>query len=278
MRYLFILLLTTTIIFAKSKDSCYSIQLKSFVLKENSTYSFDEQKYPESCQLISFTNINAIRCGCINRYSDAKIELKALLKFYPNSMIVTTYKYRFKTKKPTKRPKPKIEPILIKHKQITPKTIIKKETLIPAEIKEEKKIIKEIVIIEGDENLNEKKDDSSFRDDIAVQGHIDLIAQYYLIKPKEKHPINLTASAVLEMAYNKDNLKAKAKLKAQQDYYDFQGSSDKTKRSFVRLDEFYLSYDFEDDQIMFGKNIRFWGALEVRNITDAFNRDELRAD
>ncbi len=29
---------------------------------------------------------------------------------------------------------------------------------------------------------------------------------------------------------------------------------------------------------MVGKNIRFWGALEVNNITDAFNSDELRSD
>jgi len=114
--------------------------------------------------------------------------------------------------------------------------------------------------------------------DITLQGNIDLTTQAYLTLPEGKHPENITASATLEMAYSKDDLSIKAKLYAQQDSYDFYSQPEQNHRSFLRLDELYVQYDFENDEIMFGKNIRFWGALEVRNITDGFNSEELRGD
>ncbi|MDF1884094.1 hypothetical protein JHD49_09100 [Sulfurimonas sp. SAG-AH-194-C21] len=121
---------------------------------------------------------------------------------------------------------------------------------------------------------------SSFLNDISFQGNFDLIGQSYLQAPQGKNPFNITGLANLEIKYTKDDFTAKAKIRAQQDYHDFNIEDDnqQTDRSFIRVDELYAQYDFEDDQILFGKNIRFWGALEVRNITDNFNSDELRVD
>ena len=115
-------------------------------------------------------------------------------------------------------------------------------------------------------------------DDISFKGDIQNTTQYYIKAPDDKHKFNNTASANLELEYAYDALTVKTKLKAQQDFYDFYEESQKNKRSFVRLDELYGTYDFDEDQIFIGKNIRFWGALEVRNITDGFNSQDMRSD
>ncbi len=120
--------------------------------------------------------------------------------------------------------------------------------------------------------------ENDFLNHMSFQGHLDLTSQAYLTRPDSKHPTNLTASAVLEASYEKESFIFKAKLKAQQDFYDFSGTADKNERTYLRLDELYLTYELEDDQLILGKNVRFWGALEVRNITNSFNNDELRDD
>lgn len=114
--------------------------------------------------------------------------------------------------------------------------------------------------------------------DITTQGHVDMQAQAYLTHPPEKHADNLTASAQLEFTYEKDDFEAVTKIYAQQDYYDLKESSQHNDRSFIRIDELYGKYDFEDSQVTLGKSIRFWGALEVNNIVDGFNPDDFRSD
>ncbi len=240
MKYILLILLSVSFLYAKSKDSCYSIQLSSFIQNKSQVYNFASHHYPKSCQLIEFTNTNAIRCGCFEKYSEVKKELKLLQKSYSKAMQVTTYKYRFKTEV----------------KSITSELVQESE-------------IKEIPQVQNNS--------FDFLEDMTFQGNLDIVGQTYLKAPLAKNPYNITSSANLEAQYNKNDFKAKVKLKIQGDYDDI--STDKqTHRSFLRIDELYAEYDFEDDQIFFGKNIRFWGALEVRNITDNFNNDELRGD
>ena len=95
MRFILLLLLTTSFTYAKSKESCYSVQLTSFVYKNNSEYSFEKQGYPQSCKLISFTNMNAVRCGCFDAYKNAKDQARVLKDEYQDAKVVTTYRYRF---------------------------------------------------------------------------------------------------------------------------------------------------------------------------------------
>lgn len=117
-----------------------------------------------------------------------------------------------------------------------------------------------------------------FLNNLTLQGHIDLSAQSYLIHPEGKHPDNYTLSGTLETTYTKDAFKIQAEVKAQVDSYDLQAQYEHNSRTYLRLDELYAQYNFENDQIILGKNIRFWGALEVKNITDGFNSTELRDD
>jgi hypothetical protein len=105
--------------------------------------------------------------------------------------------------------------------------------------------------------------------DFDIQGDIDFTSQFYLKRPTQKNPNDFTTSANLEINYLENDLQIKSKLYAQGDYYH---------RSFLRLDELYLQYDMENDQLQVGKNIRFWGALEVQNIADDFNQRDLRSD
>ena len=85
----------SSLLFAKNTESCYSVQLKSFYLKKNSTYNFEKAGYPHNCKLIKFSKIYSVRCGCFDRYAQAQRELDKLSDRYYDAMIVKTYKYRF---------------------------------------------------------------------------------------------------------------------------------------------------------------------------------------
>ena len=110
-----------------------------------------------------------------------------------------------------------------------------------------------------------------------VKGFIALDSQVYLTHPAHKHAQNFTLQQQLELTYSEGDFEAVGLLNAQQDGYDLL-SGDNNERSFIRIDELYGRYNFENDMIMAGRNTRFWGALEVRNIVDGFNPQELRND
>jgi len=113
--------------------------------------------------------------------------------------------------------------------------------------------------------------------EIELKGHLDFDVQAYMKKPEKKNKNAVTAKQTFEISYMQDDLTIFSNLYAQEAYYDL--TQDKqTKRTFARVDELYLKYDFENDAIKAGKSIEFWGALEVRNIVDAFNPIDLRND
>ncbi len=114
--------------------------------------------------------------------------------------------------------------------------------------------------------------------ELEVSGHLDLDSQAYLIAPNSKNKNSFTLKQTLEFKYEKDDLTLFSSLYAQEDYYDFLGTSKHNDRTFARIDELYLKQDFEDDSIQAGKSIKFWGALELRNIVDVFNPKEFRDD
>ena len=113
--------------------------------------------------------------------------------------------------------------------------------------------------------------------EFSASGHIDFDIQAYLKKPEHKNKGAQTAEQTLKLEYTHDDLTLFSKLYAQEAYYDLT-KEQKTERTFARVDELYMKYDFEDDAIKAGKSIEFWGALEVRNIVDGFNPVDFRND
>ena len=113
--------------------------------------------------------------------------------------------------------------------------------------------------------------------EFEVSGHLDLNSQLYLTAPESKHSNNFTTQQTLELKYSHEDLSVYARVYAQEDYYDL-ATDEENKRTFARIDELFLKYEFTDDALYVGKSIKFWGALELRNIVDGFNPDDFRSD
>jgi len=112
--------------------------------------------------------------------------------------------------------------------------------------------------------------------EFEVKGYVGADVQGYITKPDGKHPANFTLQQQLELSYSTGDFESAATIYAQEDSYDL--SDEKNERSFIRLDEFYGKYNFDNDMIFGGRNIRFWGALEANNVVDTFNTKDFRTD
>jgi len=97
-KYILIVALFFGFLQAKSSDACYSVQLKSFYLKRNSSYDFERQNYPSSCILVNINGMRSVRCGCYEDYREAEDNLDRLSQRYYDAIIVNTYKRRFQNK------------------------------------------------------------------------------------------------------------------------------------------------------------------------------------
>lgn len=111
---------------------------------------------------------------------------------------------------------------------------------------------------------------------VQTEGFIGINTQQYSSKDN-KHSNNITLEQKLKLSYEKENTLSILEIYAQEDSTDFLDSKD-NKRSFIRINELYSQYENDNSKILLGKNIRFWGALEVKNIVDTFNLQEGRND
>lgn len=112
--------------------------------------------------------------------------------------------------------------------------------------------------------------------EVQKEGYIGLDSQVYS-KKEGKHSSNFTLQQKLKLSYEEDSFSSIIEFYAQEDLSDYTNKKD-NERSFVRINEVYLQYEFDEDKILFGKNIRFWGALEAKNIVDTFNIQDSRND
>ena len=112
--------------------------------------------------------------------------------------------------------------------------------------------------------------------EFEFKGYVGVDTQGYISKPDGKHPTNFTLQQQLELSYDVGDFEGAATIYAQEDSYDL--TDEKNERTFIRLDEFYGKYNFENDMIFGGRNIRFWGALEANNVVDVFNTKDFRTD
>jgi len=78
-------------LYAQDKATCYSIQVKSLVIKEKDTGAL--KGYPRECKLIYNKKMSSIRCGCFEKYLQAKVYQER--SSYKHSLIVSTYSENF---------------------------------------------------------------------------------------------------------------------------------------------------------------------------------------
>jgi hypothetical protein len=287
LRLSLILIFISGFAYAKS-DTCYSVQLASYMSK-NQDY-INSVQYPKECKQLSFANAKAIRCGCFDTKEAAKLELQRLKKRYIRPIIVRTYRARFERIKSkadlekTTQEEPKTEDALFYadkgKKAQEEKHLPQSKTGFTTQETESFSSTNEDADYHGFEDIPTKLKIQYFfyESELGVQGHLDLTTQGYLQRPSSKHKANMTGSGEIEFDFKKDELTVFAKIYAQADYHDALSDDEQNDRSYIRFDELYTTYDFEDSQIMLGKSVRFWGALEAENITDVFNPDDLRSD
>lgn len=81
-------------LFAKD-ESCYSIQLYSFLDTLGEADTIDASIYPKECKVMHINNQYTLRCECKNSYKQAYSIRKKYHKFVSDVIIVQTYKKRF---------------------------------------------------------------------------------------------------------------------------------------------------------------------------------------
>jgi len=132
--------------------------------------------------------------------------------------------------------------------------------------------------LQADEFDEEFSLDDESETPYKAQGYVGVNGTFFTNTPKDKNPNSFLAIQKLELDYTKDEINVHSTLYAQEAYYDFAKKEKQTGRTFARLDELFLKYDFDDSSIKMGKSIEFWGALEVYNATDVFNTLDFRND
>ena len=88
---LFFFIVFQSSLFAKDLPTCYSVQLLSSKKKIIPT-----KKYPSTSKVFFIHGIYTLRDGCFDSMKEAKKHYKKLKKQFKNSILVSTYKFRFK--------------------------------------------------------------------------------------------------------------------------------------------------------------------------------------
>lgn len=108
-------------------------------------------------------------------------------------------------------------------------------------------------------------------DDFELKGNIGFEAQYLYHDIANKRDNSLAFRGEIEVKKELDAGQFVAKLKGILD------KDDKARR-YVDFSDLYYKYNFDNADILIGRNTRFWGALEFYNLTDVFNTNDLLDD
>ena len=93
---LVLLMLLAPFLSAKTKETCYTVELIS--AKETSTNKarlLQVANYDSSCKMMNISHFLTVRCGCFEKYADARKHLGKFKKKYKDAYVRTTYKSRF---------------------------------------------------------------------------------------------------------------------------------------------------------------------------------------
>ena len=106
---------------------------------------------------------------------------------------------------------------------------------------------------------------------LEYKGNIGFEAQYlhHDIAGKRDNALALRLEAEVKKEIGKGTFAAKVK-----GIWD----KDDSIRRYLDFSDLYYTLEFEESDLLIGRNTRFWGALEFYNITDVFNTKDLLDD
>ena len=109
--------------------------------------------------------------------------------------------------------------------------------------------------------------------EISIKGHVGAEFKWYLKGPPLKLDYNLAGIGEIESVYSKGPWFGKLLVEGLIDTHE-------EERNYLRANEAYLQYDFveQDLRVNAGREVVFWGALEVYNPVDIINIQNLSRD
>jgi hypothetical protein len=107
--------------------------------------------------------------------------------------------------------------------------------------------------------------------DLEYKGNLSLEAKYLDHDIKDKRDNSLAIRGELEVKKEFGDGQFVISTKA---IYD----KDDSNRRYIDFSDLYYKHNFEDSDLLVGRNTRFWGALEFYNITDVFNTKDFLDD
>jgi hypothetical protein len=107
--------------------------------------------------------------------------------------------------------------------------------------------------------------------EVEYKGNLGFEVDYFEHSLQDKRDNALALRGEFEVKKTAGEGEFKLKLKGVWD-------KDDQERRYVDFSEFYYKYNFEDSELLLGRNTLFWGALEVYNLVDVFNTKDALDD
>ena len=99
MKVALIVLFAFTLLFSKTYETCYTVQLVSRHNTQKNLSALEGLEYPQECKVMKIGQSVTVRCGCYESATPAKEKLPEYKKRYKKAVLATTYKYRFEDEK-----------------------------------------------------------------------------------------------------------------------------------------------------------------------------------
>ena len=127
-------------------------------------------------------------------------------------------------------------------------------------------------VFEGKPRADELKTDA-LGGEISIKGHVGVEFKWYLKKPPLKLDYNLAGIGEVEGVYSNESWFAKLLIEGLKD-------TQEGERDYLRANEAYLQHDFIEQEVRItaGREVIFWGALEVYNPVDVINLQVISRD
>lgn len=107
--------------------------------------------------------------------------------------------------------------------------------------------------------------------DVEYKGNIGFETQYLHHSIQDKRDTALALRLEAELKKKFQDSEVALKLKGLLDYND-------KNRRYVDFNDLYYKYNFQESDLLIGRNTKFWGALEFYNLTDVFNTKDILDD